>query len=132
MQQLYSEPEFEPPSKPNIMKDASLPLILIIASLLGSLIAALILGTTHVIDFNWFVVIIVVIMLAIMGFCIWYTFRTRQKLYEQYNHDRAAYREEWQRFKESWHTYFENERFRWDDFAVNFSNYSGAQATGKG
>jgi hypothetical protein len=120
MQQMF--PQLEPQKTDKVFMDkAGWQLLTLVATVVTALIADIILGTAHVIDFNWFVVIIVVIMLAIMSFCIWYTFRTRQKLYEQYNNDRAAYREEWQRFKETWYTYFENERFRWDDFAINFS-----------
>lgn len=103
------------------MKNASLPIILIIASLLGSLIAALILGTTHIIDFNWFVVIVVVIMLAIMGFCVWYIFRTKQKFQEQYDRDRADLLAEYQQFKQNWQAYFANERDRWDKWAIAYS-----------
>ncbi len=120
MQQLF--PQLEPQKPDKVFMDkAGWQLLTLVATVVTALIADIILGTAHVIDFNWFVVIIVVIMLAIMSFCIWYTFKTRQKLYEQYNKDRAAYREEWQRFQETWHTYFEKERFRWDDFAVDFT-----------
>lgn len=115
MQQL--NPQIEPPINSNSMRD----IIPVLATLVGAIIGAIILGTTHVIGFDWIVAILVGIMFGIMLYCIWYTFRTRQKLQEQYNKELAALQEDNQRFKQNWQIYFDNEKFRWDEWAVSFS-----------
>ena len=128
MQQMFPQLEPPKPDKP-FMDKAGWQLVIIavsfFAGILGTIMVSVWQGTTHLIDVNWFVVIVgvilVIIMIGTIVFCVWYAFITRKKLYEQYNKDRAAYKEEWQRFQGTWHTYFEKERFRWDDFAVDFT-----------
>jgi biopolymer transport protein ExbB/TolQ len=88
---------------------------------LGSMIAGLILGTTHIIGFNLLAFILVSIMFAIMVFCVWYTFRTKQKFQEQYDRDRNELQAEYQQFKQNWQVYFANERDRWDKWAIAYS-----------
>ncbi len=122
MQQMF--PQLEPPSRSNTMKEIGLPIILVIVTLLGSVIASIILGTTHVIDFNWLMIILGCVMLAITVFFAWSSIRTRQKLQEQYNTDRASSQVKYQKFIQHWESYFNNERPRWDDWAVNFSKQS--------
>jgi hypothetical protein len=79
MQQMF--PQLEPPKK-SFMGQVGLPIILVIATLVGTIISSIILGTTHIINFNWLVLFLVFIMLAIMVFCLWYSIRTRQILRE--------------------------------------------------
>jgi hypothetical protein len=78
------------------MKDVGWPVIIVIASLLGSTIAAIILGTTQVIGFDWLVLILV----GITVFCIWCSLRTRQKFQERYNKDIADIKSNALAFKE--------------------------------
>src|ERR1700680_2281117 len=112
MQQLY--PQIEPPKNSNNMRD----IILVLTTLVGTIIGAIILGTTHVIGFDWIVTMLVVIMFGIMVFCILYTLKTRQRLQEQYDRDHAALKDEWQTFKQVWQSYFDNEQDRLDKWAI--------------
>ncbi|GER87892.1 hypothetical protein KDW_20540 [Dictyobacter vulcani] len=126
MQQML--PQLEPPSKPDKMKELGWPIIIVIATLLGtilgSIIAAIILGTTHIIDFSWLMIILGCGMFAITVFFVLYSIKTRQRFQEQYNKERASTQVEYQKFIQRWESYFNNERFRWDDWAVDFSRQS--------
>ena len=71
MQQMF--PQIESSNKSTIMKDVGLSIILVIVTLLGSIIAAIVLGTIHVVDFTWPLFIMGGIMLAITAFFAWYS-----------------------------------------------------------
>lgn len=115
MQEIY--PQIEPPKNSFNLRD----IILVLATVVGTIIGAIILGTTHIIGFDWIVAILVGIMLGVMIFCIWYTFRTRQRLQERYDRDHAAFKDEWQTFKQVWQSYFNNEQDRLDKWALSYA-----------
>ncbi|MGB8343933.1 MAG: hypothetical protein WCD86_03560 [Ktedonobacteraceae bacterium] len=103
------------------MEQVGWQLILLLATIIAALVAAIILGTTHVIGFNWIILILVGIIFAIMIFCVWYTFRTRQKSQEQYNEDIADIRKDVLSFKEDIRQMREKETHDWHEWAVSFS-----------
>src|SRR5260370_15028647 len=120
MQQMF--PQLEPPNNDKAFMDkVGWQLILLFATFVAALIAAIILGTTHVIGFDWIVTILVGIMLGIMVFCVWYTFRTREKLQEQYNKDIAAIKNDALTFKNDIRHMREDETHQWNEWAISFS-----------
>lgn len=114
----------EPPNRSNTLKDVGWPIILVIATVLGSIIGAVILGTTHVIGFNWFLLILGCIVLGITVFFAWYSIRTRQKLQEQYNKDIADIKSDVLTFKNDYRRMREEETHHWNEWAVSFSQAS--------
>lgn len=68
--------------------------LLIIAGVLGALIAGIILGTTHVISFDWLILFVAFIMLGITIFFVRYSIKTRRMLQEKYQADLAALRKD--------------------------------------
>src|SRR5713101_8568057 len=120
MQQMF--PQLEPPNNDKAFMDkVGWQLILLFATFVAALIAAIILGTTHVIGFDWIVTILVGIMLGIMVFCVWYTFRTREKLQEQCNKDIAAIKNDVLTFKNAIRHMREDETHQWNEWAISFS-----------
>ncbi|SRR5579871_827243 len=122
MQRMY--PQIEPPKK-SFMDQAGWQLIIIIASLLAGIIGTIIVGiwqgTTHVIDFNWLVLIFIGIMLGIMVFCVWYTSRTRQKLQEQYVKDIDMARSDFLKYKTETMNLRTQETEQWNNWAISFT-----------
>jgi len=120
MQQMF--PQLEPPNNDKAFMDrVGWQLILLFATFVAALIAAIILGTTHVIGFDWIVTILVGIMLGIMVFCVWYAFRTREKLQEQYHKDIAAIKNDVLTFKNDIRHMREDETHQWNEWAISFS-----------
>ncbi len=119
MSQQFQQPE--PPNRSNTLKDVGWPIILVIATVLGSIIGAIILGTTHVIGFNWLLIIWGCIMLGIAVFFAWYTIRTRQKLQEQYNKDIADIKSDVWTFKNDYRRMREEETRHWNEWAIAYS-----------
>jgi biopolymer transport protein ExbB/TolQ len=121
MQQMF--PQVEPPSKFTIfMEKFAWPTItLIVGTVLAAVIIAIWLGKIQIVDFSWIMLIAAFVMLVITVSFAWYSVRTRKKLQEQYDEDRAALYTDYRQFKENWRNFFDNEKFRWDDFAVNFT-----------
>jgi hypothetical protein len=122
MSQQFQQPA--PPNRSNTMKDVGWPIILISATVLGSIIGAIILGTTHFIGFNWLLLIWGCIMLGMTFFFAWYSIRTRQKLQEQYNKDIADIKSDVLTFKNDYRQMREDETRHWNDWAVSFSQAS--------
>lgn len=118
MQQMFPQSE---PQKKSFMEQAGWQLIILLATIIAALGADIILGTTHVIDFNWSVLILVGIMFAIMVFCVWYTFRTRQKFQKQYNQDIADIRKDVLSFKNDIRQMREEETRGWNEWAISYS-----------
>jgi len=120
--QMY--PQGQPPNK-TFMEQAGWQLIIIsvafIAGITGTIIVGIWQGTTHVIDFNWLVLILVDIMFGIMVFSVWYTFRTREKLQEQYNKNIAAINNDVLTFKNDIRHMREDETHQWNEWAISFS-----------
>ena len=75
----------QPQNEPKNTRDY----ILIIATVLGSIIAAIILGTIHIVDFNWIMLVLGCIMLAITVLFGWYNIRSQKLLRKQYEKDVA-------------------------------------------
>ena len=122
LSQQFQQPE--PPNRSNTLKDVGWPIILVIATVLGSIIGAVILGTTHVIGFNWFLLILGCIVLGITVFFAWYSIRTRQKLQKQYNKDIADIKSDVLTFKNDYRRMREEETHHWNEWAVSFSQAS--------
>lgn len=124
MPQMF--PQLEPPSKSNTTKKVDWSGII---GLLGAIIGfvSIILGTIHIIDFNWLMTILGCVMLVITIFIVIDNRRTKRRFQEQYNKDLASSQAEYQKFRQHWESYFDNERFRWDDWAVDFSRQSGKE-----
>src|SRR6266852_728971 len=122
MSQQFQQPE--PPKRSNTMKDVGWPIILVIATVLGSIIGAIILGTTHVIGFNWLLLIWGCIMLGIAVFFAWYSIRTRIILQKQYQEDVAKLEADYLAFKTAYTDHYHNEMTRWDKWAIDFSQTS--------
>ena len=124
MRQLYQQPE--PPRK-SFMEQYGWQLIIVLATVLATLIAAIILGTAHVIGFNLVVFILVGIMFAIMLFCIWYTFRTRQRLQEQYQEDLATLKREYRDAQNNFRDMTTQEFNRLNEGFINYSQENAKQ-----
>lgn len=120
MQQTF--PQVEPQKTDKAFMDkVGWQLIIVLATMVAALIAAIILGTTHVIGFNWIVAILVGIMFVIMLYCVFFTFRTREKLREQYNKDIAAIKNDELTFKNDIRHMREDETHQWNEWAISFS-----------
>jgi hypothetical protein len=123
MQEMF--PQEEPPTRSNTMKFVSSPITLVIATLvgtiIGAIISAVILGTAHIIDFSWIMLILGCLMLGILILFIWDNYRMRKQFHEQNNKDSTAHQAEWQQFKENWESFFSNERSRLDKWAISYA-----------
>ena len=116
MQQMDSQGE--PPSRLTTMSIVGSPLTLVIATLvgtiIGAIISAIILGTAHLIDFSWIMLIMGCMLLATTVFFVWYSIRKGRR-------DRAELHADYQQFKENWESYFKNELSRWDKWAITYA-----------
>ena len=119
MSQQFQQPE--PPKRSNTMKDVGWPIILVIATVLGSIIGAFMLGTTHVIGFNWLLLIGGCIMLGLAVYFVWYSIRTRIILQKQYQQDIAAIRKELHKFQDDLTQRVNQEIKRWNESAITYS-----------
>jgi c-di-AMP phosphodiesterase-like protein len=122
MQQKF--PQAEPPSKPTIMKDVGLSIILVLITIIGIIIASIILGSTHVIGFDMLVFILVGIMLVITVFFTWYSMRTRQKLTEQYHRNIVDMKRNLDAFKNEIMQIRLEESRQWQQWAGSFTQAS--------
>jgi len=121
MPQMFQQVEPEPPNKPNIMKDVGLSIILVLITIIGTIIASITLGTTHVIGFNLLIFVLVGTMLVITVFFAWYSMRTRQKLSKQYNKDIADMKRNLQVFKNDMLQIRLEETRQWQQWANSFT-----------
>ena len=120
-------PQVEPPNRPNILKDVGLSIILVLITIIGIIIASIILGTTHVIGFDLLIFILVGLMLAITVFFAWYSMRTRQKLTDQYRRDSAEMKRNIQIFKNEIMQIRLDESRQWQQWAASFTQTSYAE-----
>lgn len=128
MRQFYQQPE--PPRK-SFMEQSGWQLIIIGASLLAGIIGTVIVGiwqgTTHVIDFNWIVLGLMLITFVIVAFFVWYIFRTRQRLQEQYQEDLATLKREYQNAQNNFRDMTMQEFNRLNEGFINYSQENAKQ-----
>jgi hypothetical protein len=125
MRQMYQQPE---PAKKPFMEKAGWQLIIIAASLLAGIIGTIIVGvwqgTTHIIDFSWVVLFLVIILSGIVAYFIWYNIKTKKQFQELYNKDITDIKSEVLMFKNDIRRMREEETHHWNGWAVSFSQAS--------
>src|SRR5260370_39385584 len=113
MEQMF--PELGPQNNnKTFMEQAGWQLVLIAVSfvtgILGTIIVTVWQGKTHIIDFNWIVIVLIIIMFGIVT----YSIRKGQR-------HRARLQADYLQFKQTWESYFHNEQSRWDKWAITFT-----------
>jgi membrane protein implicated in regulation of membrane protease activity len=95
---MQSRYQPEPPDKPSFTKENGLSLIIAIIALFGGLFTLIsaILGKIIIVDFNWFVAILAISILAILIAVIWYDNTARRKHKDQSAKDIAAIKAEYE------------------------------------
>src|SRR5437868_13498696 len=119
MPQQFQQPE--PSSRFHFMKDIGIPLIAAILSSIVTLISTIIIGTTHVIEFSWLLLILVSIMLGITVFCIWYTVRAGRRLQEKYQEDVTTLKREYRAFQDNYRDMVNQEFNRLNEWANSYA-----------
>jgi type II secretory pathway pseudopilin PulG len=93
---MFEQQNLKPSSKFNTFMDKfALPIVvLVIGTPLATLIGAVLLGKIQILDFNWVMLVLGIIMAAIMGYFVWYYLKTRREYQEQYEKNIAELRQE--------------------------------------
>jgi hypothetical protein len=122
MQQFSQQPE---PPKKSFMEQVGWQLILIVVAfitgILGTVIVGIWQGTTHIIDFSWVVLFLVLIISGIVAYFVWYSIKTRKQILEQYIKDTAEVKRDNQTFKNDIRQMREDETRGWHEWAIPFS-----------
>lgn len=122
MHQFYQQPD---PPKKSFMEQAGWQLIIIaaafIAGILGTVIVGIWQGTTHIIDFSWVVLFLILILSGIVAYFVWHNIKTRKQIQEQYAKDITEFRRDNQTFKTEIRQMREEETHGWHEWAVSFS-----------
>lgn len=124
MQQMF--PQVEPPNRSNSMKFIGSPFTLLIATLvgtvIGAIISAMILGTAHIIDFSWLMLILGCVTLAIMGTFIWASYIIIRTIQEQYQRDVAAMNADKLAFKDEMRKLVTDGIARLEEWKISYAN----------
>ncbi len=113
--------QFQQPEPPNnfktLMKDVGWPTIVGIIVF----VATIWIGKIQIINFNWLMLILGIIMFVITIFFVWYSRRTREKLQSKHHDDLAALKKEFRAFQDNYRDMVNQEFNRLNEWAINYS-----------
>jgi len=126
--QQFQRPE--PPNKVNIfMEKFGLPALLVVFTIIATIVGTVLLGKIQVLDFNWLMLILVLIIVAITIFLVWYYLRTIRNLQEKYQADLATLRRENADFKAEYRDLFHQEIARWHEWSIGYTQANAKEQT---
>lgn len=121
MQQMV--PQMEPPKK-SFMEQAGWPIITAAISGIIVFITTVWIVKVQVVDFSWVLLIFGCMMIGITVFCVWYSFKTRQRLQEKYQEDLAALKKEFRATQDNFRDMISQESNRLNEWTTIFSQAS--------
>lgn len=123
--------QFQQPVPPNkvstFMDKAVWPTIaIIVGTPIAAFIGAIWLGSIHILDFNWLMLGLGLIMILLTSCFAWYSHRTRVVLQNKYDNDVTALKREYYAFRQNF-TDMVNHEF--NRLNIMFTGYTQANAT---
>jgi biopolymer transport protein ExbB/TolQ len=108
------------------MKFFGSPLTVVIATLIGTIIgaiiSAIILGTAHIIDFSWILLMLGCVMLVILAASLLLWYKSIRAIQAQYEKDAAAMKKDKSDFKEEMRKMIMDEIQRSNEWKISFAN----------
>ena len=119
--QQFQQPE--PPSKISTFMDKAVwPIVVtVVGSSVAAVIGAVWLGSIHILNFNWLMLVLGVIMVFLTFFFAWYSHRTRVLLQSKYNNDIAALRKEFYALQQNFIDMANNEFNRLNSWSTDYT-----------
>ncbi|HYU74094.1 MAG TPA: hypothetical protein VEL31_15580 [Ktedonobacteraceae bacterium] len=106
------------------MEQAGWPIITAAVSGIIVFITTVWIVKVQVVNFSWAMLIFGCIMIGITAFCVWYSFRTRQRLQGKYQEDLAALRKEFRVTQDNFRDMISQESNRLNEWTISFSQAS--------
>ncbi len=118
------------PQQPNrfnvFMEKYTLPILVVV---IGTVLSAIFLGKILIVDFNWLMLGLGIIMVFITGYYARYSIKTRKELQKQYDKDIANFKKDVLVFKNDIRQLWDKETEHWNEWAISFSQASDKEHT---